>query len=159
MRNGPLTSAHEPPPATNRVSSPRRVATKAKKFRAGAGAAWAPSCFFAEGDYFGAHGTDYCSTRTVCSTDRAGCVLVVRLRTFQKAAVLRRLTQGHGSGADQNGNQGGQNCRLVRLQAQRRQTVLRRGAQPAGVRIEASDDASTEPPEWFGRQAVPSPFF
>jgi hypothetical protein len=51
--------------------------------------------------------------------------IVVRLRRFQNAAVLRRLAQGHRFFPRQNRNQGEKKRRLVRLQTFRHKTLLR----------------------------------
>ena len=79
----------------------------------------------------------------------AGHVLVVRLRTFKRPAVLRRLAQGHRPRAEEGGDHRGQNGRLVRLQAFAERAVLRRDARQAVMAAAGAPSAGRERGAWL----------
>ncbi len=72
------------------------------------------------------YGAKYRAKISLRSSGRARHVLVVCLRSFKIAAVLRRLAQRHGVHTETSGSYRGPDCGMVRLQAFAKRAVLRR---------------------------------
>jgi hypothetical protein len=98
--------------------------------------------------------TNHLPKKSHRSKSRTRHVLVVRVRTFEEPAILRRVAQGHEHGSVENRDQRSENGRVVRLQAFENNALLRRLSLEASVNVAGHpllDDVVVDP-ECFDRR-------